>query len=126
MGMDARILLVDDDDVLRGLLRTLLSSHGYSVAEASTCNLAISLLGSQPFDLVLLDITLPDGSGFSVAEFLREKNIPSKVIVLTGTNGLDIALKGASLGVQDYISKPFKPQYLLNSIRHALSLEISN
>ena len=117
---------MDDNDDLRGLVRALLNGHGYSVAEASTCKIAMSLLSTQPFDLILLDITLPDGNGFEVVEFLRAKQISSRVIVLTGTSGLDVALRGVSLGVQDYISKPFRPQYLLNSIQHALTIEATN
>ena len=124
MKLELRILLVDDDDDLRDLLHTLLSLHGYSVAEADTGGLAMDLLRNQEFDLVLLDLTLPDGSGFRVAEFLRANNLPGKVIVITGTDGLDNALRGAALGVQDYITKPFKPQYLLKSIEHAFSIEV--
>ncbi len=124
--MSPRILLVDDDDDLRDLLHTLLGLQGYSVTEARTGNLAMDLLRAQNFDLVLLDLTLPDGSGFRVAEFLRENKLPGKVIVVTGTDGLENATRGAELGVRDYITKPFKPQYLLKSIEHALSIEVSN
>lgn len=126
MEIGTRILLVDDDDDLRDLLQTLLRTHGYSVTEAQTGNIAMDLLRDQKFDLVLLDLTLPDGSGFRVAEFLRANKLPGKVIVVTGTDGLENATRGAALGVQDYITKPFKPQYLLKSIEHALSIEISN
>ena len=126
MEIGIRILLVDDDDDLRGLLRTVLKYNGFSVTEARTGNLAMGLLRSQQFDLVLLDITLPDGNGFRVAEFLRENKFSSKVIVITGTGGLENAVRGASFGVRDYISKPFTPQYLLRSIEHVLSIEVPN
>ena len=123
METSAKILLVEDDDDLRDMLQTLLVLNGYSVTEAPTGDLAMGLLGSQQFDLVLLDIILPDGNGFRVAEFIRANNLPSKVIVMTGSGDVENALKGAALGVQDYIPKPFKPQNLLKSIEHAFSIE---
>lgn len=123
METSAKILLVEDDDDLRDMLQTLLVLNGYSVTEAPTGDLAMGLLGSQQFDLVLLDIILPDGNGFRVAEFIRANNLPSKVIVMTGSGDVENTLKGAALGVQDYIPKPFKPQNLLKSIEHAFSIE---
>jgi len=126
MEIGAKILLVDDDDELRSLLRKALRYNGYSVTEARTGDDAIGKLHSQHFDLVLLDITLPDGDGFRVAEFLRANKLSSKVIVITGTGGLEHALRGAAFGVQDYISKPFTQQYLLRSVEHALSIEVPN
>ena len=126
MEIGTRILLVDDDDELRGLLRTVLRYNGYSVTEARTGENAMGLLLKEQFDLVLLDLTLPDGNGFRVAEFLRESKLSSKVIVITGTGGLENAVRGATYGVQDFIPKPFTPQYLLRSIEHVLSIEVSN
>ena len=124
MSTAAKILLVEDDDDLRDMLQTVLVLHGYSVTAAPTGNLAMSLLGSQQFDLVLLDIILPDGNGFRVAELIRANKLPSKVIVMTGSADTENAAKGAALGVQDYIPKPFRPQNLLKSIEHALSIEV--
>lgn len=126
MEIGPKILVVDDEDELRALLETLLESNGYTVFEASTANAAMDRLSSQQIDLVLLDITLLDGDGLKVLQFVRAKGLVSKVIVLTGTGGFDIALKCAAFGVQDYISKPFKPHHLLTSIKHVLSIEVSN
>jgi DNA-binding response OmpR family regulator len=121
----ATILLVEDEDELRDLLRRVLKCKGYTVTDACDCHTALDLLGRQSFDLVLLDITLPDGNGFRIAEAVRDNHPTSKVIVITGIGRLENALRSAAFGVQDYITKPFKPQYLLRSIEHALSLEHS-
>lgn len=125
LDIAASILLVEDDDELRVLLRTVLHNHGYSVSEARDCHTALDMLHRRNFDVVLLDITLPDGNGFRVAEAVRENHLTSKVIVITGKGRLENALRSATFGVYDYISKPFNPQYLLRSIEHALSVEHS-
>jgi two-component system response regulator HydG len=125
MEIGAQILLVEDDDDLRDLMQTFLRYNGYSITEACDCHTALDLLQRQNFDLVLLDINLPDGKGFRVAEVIRENHLTCKVIVVTGTAGIENALQGAAFGVHDYISKPFKPQFLLRSIEHALSVEHS-
>ena len=122
MNPSPRILLVDDDDDLRLVLKQLLESGGYRVVGSSQCGTAIELLRDESFDMVLLDITLPDNSGFGVLEFLKANNLPTKVIVITGTVGLENAIRSAALGVLDYIVKPFAPHYLLRSIQHALEV----
>lgn len=122
MDPSARILLVDDDEDLRVILLPLLESRGYDVVEASDCSTALQLLRDRIFDVVLLDITLPDRSGFGVLEFVAENHIRSKVIMMTGTSGLENAVRSATLGVMDYITKPFTPHYLIRSIQHALAI----
>jgi DNA-binding response OmpR family regulator len=126
MEIGAHILLVEDDNELRTLLHTVLSYNGYSVTEASDCHAALDLLQRQTFDVVLLDITLPDGKGFRVAEAIRENHMTTKVIMLTGSGGIENAMRGATLGVEDFLTKPFHPNYLLGSIKHALSVEHSD
>lgn len=115
-----RILLVDDDDDLRAVIITTLEMEGYEVEEAWNCGTALSLLGRRTYDLVLLDITLPDDSGFRVLEYINESRRPIPVIMTTGTSGLDNALKSITLGAQDYITKPYNPNYLVKAIEHAL------
>ena len=116
-----KILLVDDDDTLRGILQGILKSRGYHVIEASDCTTALSMLRTERFNLVLLDITLPDRSGFDVLTFVNENHLPIKVIMITGTIGLENAVRSVTLGAEDYISKPYNPNYLLRSIEHALT-----
>lgn len=122
--MEKNILIVDDDEDVRGMLHIILHHHGYSVAEAQSGDSAIALLHDRHFDVVLLDITLSDGSGFRVAEYLRGKNLRTKIIIVTGTGDFESALRSAAYGVQSYITKPFTPNYLLKAIEHALLVEV--
>ena len=112
--------MVDDDDSLRAVLRGVLMSRGYCIVEAPDCRTALELLRSVKFDVVLLDITLPDRSGFEVLGYVSENQLSCKVIMITGTMGLENAMKSAARGVQDYITKPYTSNYLLRSIEHAL------
>jgi DNA-binding response OmpR family regulator len=121
--MATRILLVDHDKVRSDNVRAILTSKGYQVVDEADREKVFSLLTSGRFDLILLDITLPDRSGFRVLEFLKKNHLPSKVMVLTGTTGLPEVLSSAiaTPGSQDYITKPYSPDDLLKSIEHVLS-----
>jgi DNA-binding response OmpR family regulator len=118
--MDVKILLVDDDRDRRDYVQGILKSSGYLVVKETDCENAFSLLTSESFNLILLDITLPDQSGFRVLEFLKEKNLTSKVIVITGTKALENAIKSAIPGAQDYVTNPYSPHSLIKSIEHVL------
>jgi DNA-binding response OmpR family regulator len=119
--MNEKILLVNNDKDLRDSVQLMLKSNGYPVVEAADCENALSLLSSERFDLIMLDITLPDKSGFRVLEFLKDNHLASKVIVMTGTIELKNAIKSETLVARDYITKPYNPDYLLKSIEHILS-----
>jgi two-component system alkaline phosphatase synthesis response regulator PhoP len=117
------ILLVEDDDAVREALEEhVLTSAAYRVVGAIDCANALSALEHEHFDLILLDITLPDRSGLEVLKVVREKYPTTKVIVLTGTEGYDYSILSRALGVQDYIRKPFSTNYLLKAIEYALSV----
>jgi DNA-binding response OmpR family regulator len=119
--MATRILLVEDDKDRRESVQELLKPSGYLVIEAADHKKALSLLASEKFDLVLLDITLPDKSGFGVLEFLEKNHIASKVMVVTGTVGLANVIMSATPGTQEEVTKPYAPADLLKSIEHVLS-----
>ncbi len=119
--MAVKILLVDDDKDRRNSVHVFLKSSGYLVVKEADSENASSLLTSERFDLILLDITLPDIGGFRVLKFLKENHLSSKVIVITGTVGLKDAIKSATPVARDYVTKPYNPDYLLKSIEHILS-----
>jgi DNA-binding response OmpR family regulator len=119
--MVARILLVDENKDRRDAVRELLRPGGYLVVEAPDHQTAFSLLGGEMFDLILLDITLPDRNGFGVLEFLEKNHIASKVMVVTGTVGLANVITSAIPGAQEQVTKPYAPTDLLKSIEHILS-----
>ena len=114
-----KILLVEDDGQIAAYLGELLRAEGFdtqiagSKKEASECRLV------QAFDLVLLDVSLPDGNGFSIcAEIKREYEIP--VIFLTASGDEYSVVAGLDMGADDYIAKPFRPRELISRIRSVL------
>ncbi len=115
-----KILYVDDDSALRGIVRDQLSSSGFLVDEAEDGAAAISKLEAGNFDVMLLDINMPNKSGIDVLTFIKEKTLPCKVIMLTGRVGFSVATESLRLGADDYITKPFNMDYLLFSIKRVL------
>jgi len=114
-----RILIVEDDSDIVENLSILLQDEGYSVCCASSMEQALSALHAENIDLVLLDITLPDGNGYSVCTAVkRQTNAP--VIFLTAMADESSIVTGFQLGADDYITKPFKPMELICRVRNAL------
>ena len=105
-----RILLVDGDPAVRPLLEHILLDNGYQVVTAESVATATGLLGSQPFDLVLCDVNLPDGSGLTVAD----RAIAAGVKALVTGHGVSIEL--GRLAPYDYLPKPFRVIELLDRI----------
>jgi DNA-binding NtrC family response regulator len=121
MADKSRILVVDDEDALRMVLSSELSSSGYDVATASDGDEAITVIQNKKFDLVLLDIKMPKVDGFEVLKFVK-KNYPSmKVIMLTGFADLKNAIESKKHGAEDFVSKPYDLVDLLTTIERVLS-----
>lgn len=117
----AKILLVEDDKTIVTNLTEYLRSEGYDIKTASGQASALSLAESEPFDLVLLDISLSDGNGFAVCKAIKsEHNTP--VIFLTASGDEYSTVTGFELGADDYISKPFRPRELVSRIKNILRL----
>ena len=118
----ARILAVDDDDANRDMLTRRLDKLGYEVTEASNGREALSRLKDGNFDLVLLDILMPDLDGFQTLEFIkadpRLKHIP--VIMLTALDDVDSTVRCVEAGAEDYVPKPFNPVVLRARITASL------
>ena len=121
MADKSRVLVVDDEDALRMVLSSELSSSGYEVATASDGDEAITVIQNKKFDLVLLDIKMPKVDGFEVLKFIK-KNYPSvKVIMLTGFADLKNAIESKKHGAEDFVSKPYDLVDLLTTIERVLS-----
>ena len=113
------ILVVDDDERLRKLLRKFLSENGFLVATACDAEDARSKLRSLTFDLMVLDLMMPGESGLDFAASLRETNaIP--IVMLTAMGELEDRIKGLEHGADDYLTKPFDPRELLLRINGIL------
>ena len=115
-----KILVVDDEDALRTIVHHELQSHGYEVHEAEDGEVALQKLDSTRFDLVILDIYMPNIDGMEVLRKIREKKIMTKVIMLTGVNELKIARESVALGANDFITKPYDFKNLLACINRVL------
>lgn len=107
-----KILIVDDEDRIRDMIKEYISQEGYDVVEASDGAEALDRFKAEPFDLIILDIMLPRVDGWSVCREIRKSShIP--VIMLTARGEEYDKLFGFDLGVDDYIVKPFSPKELL-------------
>lgn len=114
-----KILLVEDDGQIASYLGELLRAEGFDTQIAGSKKEAGECFLAQAFDLVLLDVSLPDGNGFSVcAEIKREYEIP--VIFLTASGDEYSVVAGLDMGADDYIAKPFRPRELISRIRSVL------
>lgn len=114
-----RVLIVDDEPQIRRFLRTSLSAHGYQVLEASGGQEALVRLATEPPDVVLLDLGLPDLDGLDVTHRIREwSQVPIIVLSVRGQEGDKIAALDG--GADDYVTKPFGLGELLARIRAAL------
>ena len=114
-----KILLVEDDGQIAAYLGELLRAEGFDTQIAGSKKEASECLLVQAFDLVLLDVSLPDGNGFSIcAEIKREYEIP--VIFLTASGDEYSVVAGLDMGADDYIAKPFRPRELISRIRSVL------
>lgn len=112
-------MLVEDDHVVRSLVRILLEDEGLVVVEATTGTEAVERFGQQPVDLVLLDIRLPGMSGFDVCRQLRRSSdVP--IIMVTAQQDSHDVVAGLELGADDYVTKPFNDRELLARVRAQL------
>ncbi len=113
------IFLVEDDWAIARNLSRLLHAEGFEVIHAPTRTEAAALLARNKFDLALVDVSLPDGNGFSVCmEIKAAQDIP--VLFLTASGDEASVVTGLNMGADDYITKPFRPRELTARIRAAL------
>lgn len=114
-----RIFLVEDDKAIARNLVLLLNSEGFTVTHVSTQGEALTALAGNKFDLALIDISLPDGNGFTVCNEIKETQ-DAPVIFLTASGDEASVVAGLNMGADDYITKPFRPRELIARIRTAL------
>jgi DNA-binding response OmpR family regulator len=114
--MGDRVLVVEDDQAVRTLIRLLLEDEGLDVVEATTGPQALERFAEGPFDLVLLDLRLPGMYGFDVCrELRRTSDVP--IIMVTAQHDSHDVVAGLELGADDYVTKPFVDRELLARVR---------
>ena len=116
---DAHILVVDDDERIRGLLQKFLAKHDYWVTTARDAAHARRLLEGLEFDLLVLDVMMPGEDGLSLTKDLSEK-LSTPILLLTARGEADDRIKGLEVGADDYLAKPFEPRELLLRINAIL------
>ena len=114
------ILLIDDDDKIRELLKTFLVENNYLVSTASNAAEAKEILKYIIFDLLVIDIMMPGQNGYELTKEIREKSL-IPVIHLTAMGETEDRIHGLEIGADDYLGKPFEPKELLLRIKNILS-----
>ena len=123
--LNKHILVVDDDNRLRLLLKQFLEKHNFNISVASEAKTARTLLDNFIFDLIILDIMMPGESGIELLKGIRENNnVP--ILLLTALNEISDKLKGLKTGADDYLTKPFDPEELLLRINSILRRTFTN
>ena len=112
-----RILMIEDDQRLAQMLRDYLKQAGMTVAVADDAARGLAHLEKQPYDMVLLDLMLPDADGLDVCKEIRAKNRGLPIIMVTARGDTMDRVVGLELGADDYLPKPFEPRELLARIR---------
>ena len=120
MTNQQRILVVDDEEDLREILRFDLEAEGFAVQTAARASEAEQLLACDRFDLILLDVMMERTSGFELAATLRQSGVQTPIIFLTALATNDAQLQGFANGADDYITKPFSFPTVLARIRAVL------
>lgn len=114
-----RILIVDDEEQIRNILRMYLVKEGYEVSEAEDGEKGLKLFYEKPFDLVILDVMLPKKDGWSILREIK-KYTETPVIMLTARDDSEDEVFGFEMGADDYITKPFNNKVLLARVKSLL------
>jgi len=115
----AHLMIVDDDERIRSLLKQFLSRHGFLVSAARDADHARRLLSMLEFDLIVLDVMMPGDDGVTLTRELRE-SLSTPIMLLTAKGETEDRIKGLEAGADDYLAKPFEPKELLLRINAIL------
>ena len=118
--MQKNILLCEDDRFLREGLCEILEKEFYAVTAVETVQKAKEALQNRTFDLLIFDVMLPDGDGFSLCESVREKDSKTPILFLTACDDEIQVVRGLDAGADDYVTKPFRMLELLSRVRALL------
>ncbi|WP_307588258.1 response regulator transcription factor [Paenibacillus wynnii] len=110
-----QVLIVDDEWNMRNLLRIYLMKEGFRIQEASTGLEALSMIKKHEFDIILLDVMMPDMDGWQVCKVVRE-TLTVPILMLTARTETKDKIHGLGMGADDYLTKPFEPEELLARI----------
>jgi two-component system phosphate regulon response regulator OmpR len=114
------ILVVDDDDRIRGLLKDYLTDNNYIISTAENAEQAKNKLEYFKFDIIILDVMMPGQDGYDLTKEIKKKmKVP--IILLTAKGEVESRIKGLEIGADDYLGKPFEPKELLLRIKNIIN-----
>jgi DNA-binding NtrC family response regulator len=116
------ILVIDDEEIVRISCRRALVPEGFNVEVARDGLEGLRLLKEKPYDLILIDLKMPNMDGMEVLENILAMRPDAKVIIITGYSAVETAVKAIKMGAFNYLEKPFTPDSLLEAVREALSV----
>lgn len=111
-----KFLVVEDDPTVRLLVRKALEKHGGNISEADSAESAEKKALNEDFDMIILDLRLPDGTGYDVCSHLRDKDLTTPILVLSAEQETNMKVKVLNVGADDYLTKPFSIEELLARI----------
>lgn len=115
-----RVLVADDEDVLRRNLMLILNSSGYQAQAVRTVNEAINSLKHRKFDLLITDLVIPEQGGGELIQHVTRSYPQTAIIIITAYPSAESAISAVKRGVMDYFTKPFKTEELLTAVKRAV------
>lgn len=110
------VLVVEDDPAVRTLLKAVLENNGNTVTTEGTFSSGESAAVEGDFNMIILDLGLPDGDGYNLCKTIRDRNVTTPVLILSGEHEADVKIKCLRVGADDYITKPFNTEELIARI----------
>jgi len=107
------VLVIEDDQSVRVLVKAVLEKNGNDVSQADNAADGQELAFNNKYDIIILDLGLPDGDGFEIAKNIRDQDITTPILVLSAEQETDIKVKCLKVGADDYLTKPFNPEELM-------------
>jgi two-component system phosphate regulon response regulator OmpR len=121
MSEKPHILIVDDDNRILKLLKKFLSQHDFLVSTSTSTNEAVELLANFNYDLIILDVMMPEVTGIEFATKIKESGSTMPIVMLTALSDPEARIKGLEAGANDYVTKPFEPRELLLRIKNLIN-----
>ena len=120
MNRKANILIVDDEEIVRRSYARILGGLDCDAQAVWNGNEALRAMAERPFDVVLLDLRMPEGDGMSVLKTIKERWPESEVVIITGYPSIETAKEAVRLGAYDYLAKPVGPDEVIGAARGAM------
>src|SRR5438093_9817279 len=119
-GVSARVLVIDDEPIIRDVLHDILSREGYVIDSVPDAESGLKALDSGERDLIILDLMLPGIGGFETLKEIKRRDPDSVVVMITAYGSVETAVQAMRMGAHDYLTKPFKNEDVLRTLSTGL------